>query len=527
MKHQLITVLSKPIGLILFFLSTQFGIGQAAIAQGLTRNVAQATSVPSQEKKSALSPEAICPAQLGGGINAILQGRHSEIANRPQFLRANWGILIQTLASRRDGGSTLYAANHQHYFLPASNLKLLTTAAALHKLGPQFQIRTSVYGVGSNSIATLRVQGRGDPSLTDKQLGVLAQQLSRQGVRQVSQLIGKDDYFRGPALNPSWEVEDIQAAYGAPINSLILNQNAVELKLYPQAAGQLLRVEWADPAEAKSWRLENSAIATAATESSFVSVSRDLRQSIIQIAGQLPVNSEPESIAVAVPDPAQHFLRHFRQALLSQQIPVNQIKVAPSSKTIGEPELAAVASPPLSQLLVETNQQSNNLYAESLLRSLGTSRTQASRPETTMNSAELGLAVVKTTLTDLEVNPAGYVMADGSGLSRHNLVSPEALVQTLQAMAKSPEAATYRASLPVAGVSGTLQNRFRNTPAQGILRAKTGTLSGVSALSGYLDGPNFQPLVFSIMVNQSDQPSPVLRQAIDQIVLLLTRLRSC
>lgn len=520
MKRQPITALSRPIGLILF-LSTQFGIGQeAAIAQDLTRRLSQ-VAVSFQVEKSAST---ICPAQLGGAINAILRRRSD--ANRPQLLRAHWGILIQTSSPRGRGG-TLYAANPQHYFLPASNLKLLTTAAALHKLGPQFQIRTSVYGVGSSSIPTLRVQGRGDPSLTDKQLGVLAQQLSRQGIRQVKQLIGNDDYFRGPALNPSWEVEDIQAAYGAPVNSLILNQNAVELKLYPQAAGQLLRVKWADPAEAKSWKLENSAITVAATESSSVNASRDLGQPMIQISGQLPVNSEPETIAVAVPDPAQHFLRHFRQALFAQQIPVDQIQVVPGSKATSERELAAVTSPPLSQLLVETNQQSNNLYAESLLRSLGTlSKSPVSQPEVTM-SAAMGLAVVKTTLTDLAVDPAGYVMADGSGLSRHNLVSPEALVQTLQAMAKSPEAATYRASLPVAGVSGTLRNRFRNTPAQGILQAKTGTLSGVSALSGYLDGPNFQPLVFSILVNQSDQSSTVLRQAIDQIVLLLTRLRSC
>jgi D-alanyl-D-alanine carboxypeptidase/D-alanyl-D-alanine-endopeptidase (penicillin-binding protein 4) len=513
----------------MLFLGTQFGMGpKTAIAQDLTRRLGQVISVPSQVEKSKSSLGAICPAQLGGVINAILQGRHSEIAKRPQFLRAHWGISIQTL-STRDGGSTLYATNAQHYFLPASNLKLLTTAAALRKLGSQFRIRTSVYGVGSSLVAALRVQGRGDPSLTDAQLRVLAQQLRRQGVRQVNQLIGSDDYFRGPILNPSWEVEDIQADYGAPVNSLILNQNAVELKLHPQAIGQPLRVEWANPIEAKSWRIDNSAIAVAATEPGSVNVSRDLGRPVIQISGQLPVNSEPESIAVAVPDPAQHFLRHFRQALLAQQISVNQTQVAPS-RAMGERELAAVDSPPLAQLLVETNQESNNLYAESLLRTLGIDPEESlpNRSKVTMDSAtERGLAVVKTTLTGLGVNPEGYVMADGSGLSRHNLVSPEALVQTLKAMAKLPEAATYRASLPVAGVSGTLQNRFRNTPAQGILHAKTGTLSGVSALSGYLNSPNFQPLVFSILVNQSDQPSPVLRQAIDEIVLLLTRLRSC
>jgi D-alanyl-D-alanine carboxypeptidase/D-alanyl-D-alanine-endopeptidase (penicillin-binding protein 4) len=248
-----------------------------------------------------------------------------------------------------------------------------------------------------------------------------------------------------------------------------------------------------------------------------------LGKPILRVEGQLRVGAEPESAAIAVLNPAENFLRYFQQALLAQKIRVTRISLAPSPTTMQELELAAVTSPPLSTLLVETNQESNNLYAEALLRSLGATQTPAS----TESAAETGLAALKVTLTELGVNPQSYILVDGSGLSRHNLVSPEALVQTLQAIARSPEAAVYRASLPVGGVSGTLQNRFQGTPAQGILQAKTGTLSGVGALSGYLNAPNYQPLVFSIIVNQSDQPASVLRQAIDEIALLLTRLRRC
>ncbi|HAJ61204.1 MAG TPA: D-alanyl-D-alanine carboxypeptidase/D-alanyl-D-alanine-endopeptidase, partial [Cyanobacteria bacterium UBA8543] len=143
------------------------------------------------------------------------------------------------------------------------------------------------------------------------------------------------------------------------------------------------------------------------------------------------------------------------------------------------------------------------------------------------DSSQIGLNKVESTLTDLGVDPKSYVLADGSGVSRHNLVSPEAIAQTLKLMAHTPQAAVYRASLPTAGVSGTLQRRFLNTAAQGYLQAKTGTMSGVSALSGYLDVPSYQPVVFSIMVNQSDQSVTNLRGAIDEIILLLTRLRSC
>jgi D-alanyl-D-alanine carboxypeptidase/D-alanyl-D-alanine-endopeptidase (penicillin-binding protein 4) len=140
---------------------------------------------------------------------------------------------------------------------------------------------------------------------------------------------------------------------------------------------------------------------------------------------------------------------------------------------------------------------------------------------------EIGLKELKTALTQLGVNPNSYILADGSGLSRHNLISPEALVQTLRFMANSPAASIYRQSLPIAGESGTLKNRLNSTPNRVILQAKTGTLSGVSALSGYIEVPDYEPLVFSIIVNQSGLSAASMRSATDEIVLLLNRLRRC
>jgi len=526
--------IGKPIGLLLLLLlSAEFAAVQRVAAKNTFRSIHANLTISAESSESGKPEPAqtlICPAQLGTRIDATL--------DRPQLSRSHWGILIQTSL----GSETLYSRNAQQYFVPASNAKILTTAAALHHLGSQFRIRTSVYGSGEGSV---RVVGRGDPSLTDTQLRELAQQLSRQGIRQVSQLIGEDDYFRGPVVNPNWEWGDVQADYGASINSLILNQNGVVLTLLPQALGQPLRVAWADPTEATRWRLENDAVTAAPESPTSINVNRDIGGPVLQITGQLGINSQPESVALAVLDPGAHFLRHFRRALAEAGITVTQALVATQSKNVTADirrttqvsdlirylrpsvvrELADVESPPLSQLLVETNQNSNNLYAEALLRTLGAK--VSNTPAIKDSTDEVGLRVVKATLTELGVNPAGYVLADGSGLSRHNLVSPEAIAQTLRAMAHSPEAAVYRASLPVAGISGTLQNRFRNTPAQGIFQAKTGTLGGVVAISGYLDAPNYEPLIFSIIVNQSDQPAATLRQAIDEIVLLLTQLHRC
>ena len=261
-----------PVFILLFF-NTQLLPGLAAIAADKTRgsqSPRQLVAVAGQ------SSESICPAQLKTAIDAVI--------NRPQFQRARWGILIERLSpdtinllqkslnhpspslSLVEGGGkissfppldqgglrgvystftkglinpastvnqdhALYRRDAERYFIPASNVKLLTTAAALHKLGSEFRIRTSIYEAGDDS---LRVMGRGDPSLTDAQLRELAQQLKRQGIRKVQRLIVDDGYFRGNAVNLSWEWGDVQANYGASVNSLILNQNAVKLTLSPQ-----------------------------------------------------------------------------------------------------------------------------------------------------------------------------------------------------------------------------------------------------------------------------------------------------
>ena len=490
MTFQLLAVIRKTSVFLLLLFNSQLMPGLAA------QN--------SYEKQQ--SSKSICPAQLGAAIDAAI--------NRPQFRRARWGILIEPLSPTTN--RPLYNREGDRYFIPASNAKLLTTAAALRQLGSEFRIRTSIY---QTSASSLRVVGRGDPSLTDVRLRDLAQQLKRQGVRNVQRLVVDDGYFQGDTLNLTWDWEDVQSDYGAAVNSLILNQNAVELTLSPQQVGQPLRVSWADEIAAKQWRLDNNSLTAKAATPDSLAITAVLGQPLLQIKGQLGVDAEPEIIGLPVLNPGEYFLQHFRNVLVAEGISVERATLESNRGVAGAQELAKMESPPLATLLVETNQESNNLYAEVLLRSLGTG---ASR-----DSTELGLKKLKETLTALGVDPQSYSLADGSGLSRQNLVSPEAIVQTLKRMAQTPQATIYRASLPTAGANGTLGRRFLNTAAQGNLQAKTGTLTGVSALSGYLDVPGYQPLVFSIMVNQSDQSPTTQRQAIDEIVLLLTRLRSC
>ncbi len=490
MMNQKITV-----GLMLLFVGTQISIPQKAATAQTPTPIAPASTT-----------KAICPNQLGKSIDTVI--------NRPVFNRVRWGILVQPVSS----GQTLYSRDAQKYFTPASNTKVLTTAAALQQLGANFRIRTSIY---QNANGVLRVVGRGDPSLGNTQLQALAQQLQKKGITQIKQLIADDSYIQGDIVNSTWQWEDVQSDYGAPIGSFMLNENIFSIKLIPQTIGKPLKIVWNDANEAARWRIVNQSTTVNKNQPNNINITRDLTGTVLRIQGQLSQDAQPYLATLPVVDPNYYFLRSFRTVLAKQNITLGQTLVLNGGSN--QQEIAAIDSPPLSELIKVTLEDSNNLYAEALLRALAIKQPRVQN----QNTADTGLEVLKKSLTQLGVDPTTYLLVDGSGLSRRNLISPEALVQTLRLIAKTPSAAIYRASLPVAGKSGTLKNRFRNTPAEGIVQAKTGTLTGAVSLSGYVNGAKYEPLVFSIMVNQSEQPVRNLRQAIDEVVILLTQLQRC
>jgi serine-type D-Ala-D-Ala carboxypeptidase/endopeptidase (penicillin-binding protein 4) len=486
------------LGLLLVFLGTQFGFTQQAATAQIT------TPTPIAP---ASTPKTFCPAQLGKNVDAVI--------NRSLFSRSRWGILIQSLSS----GQTLYNRDAQKLFTPASNTKLLTTAAALQQLGGNYRLRTSIY---RDADGVLRVVGRGDPSIKDAQLTALAQQLKQKGITQIKKLVADDSYIQGDIVQPSWQWEDVQSDYGAGVGSLMVNENLFNIKLIPQSVGKNLQISWVDSNEEKVWKVINQSVTAANGQETDLTITRELSGNVLRIQGQLAANADPFAVTLPVVDPNYFFLRRFRTALAEENINLGETSVQAGGSN--QQEVAAIQSPPLSQLIALTNVDSNNLYAESLLRALAVKQPRKPKQDT----ASAGLELLKTTLTQLGVNPNSYFLVDGSGLSRKNLISPEALVATLRGMAKTPSASIYRASLPVGGKTGTLKFRFRGTPAEGVVQAKTGTVGGVVSLSGYLNVPKYEPLVFSIIVNQTEQPAKVLRQAVDEIVVLLTQMqRSC
>ncbi|HBE31470.1 MAG TPA: D-alanyl-D-alanine carboxypeptidase/D-alanyl-D-alanine-endopeptidase, partial [Cyanobacteria bacterium UBA11368] len=291
MKFQRLSKTGKSFSFLILLIATQWITLKVASANSQTVSPRQSESQQKRESKAGETPtpqeflpKSICPASLPGAIEAI--------ASRPQFSRARWGMSIQTLSN----GQTLYTREANRYFIPASSVKLLTTAAALRQLGANYRIRTSIYGNEN----LLRVVGRGDPSLTDAELKDLAKQLKQRGIRQVKQLIVEDGYFQGQMLNPDWEFGDVYASYGVSVNSLILNQNAIALTLSPQEVGQPLKAVWSEPLAALQWELENQSITVASGMPSSAEVNGILGQPVLQIRGQLAVDSKPVTQFLAI-----------------------------------------------------------------------------------------------------------------------------------------------------------------------------------------------------------------------------------
>ena len=242
----------------------------------------------------------------------------------------------------------------------------------------------------------------------------------------------------------------------------------------------------------------------------------------IYLEGQIESGSASQSFTFAALQPADRFECVMNYYFSQNNILVKSSTVGKCQNSTSWSTLATLTSEyALIDTMNYTLQQSDNLLAEGFLRTLGAFYPNPNK----LNAEQNGFNAVKSILSEMGVNTTTFVQDDGSGLSRHNLVSPRSMVEILEMIDSTPNGATYRSFLPVAGESGTLASRFVGTPAQGIVQAKTGTMSGVSSLSGYIDASNVYPqIVFSIITNFSDKSASYAREGADQIVVMLTQL---
>jgi serine-type D-Ala-D-Ala carboxypeptidase/endopeptidase (penicillin-binding protein 4) len=411
------------------------------------------------------------------------------IVSAPAFNQARWGILVG------NANQNIYTRNADQLFIPASNAKLLTTAAALKKLGPDYRRSTTIV---QDKDGNLRLIGQGDPSFGEKQAQDLANQLKARGISRIPLLTLEDSAIGTPTVNPNWEWGDLQAGFAPRINSLIFDANAIEITVTPTRLGQPLT--WNNPKT--NLTIDNQTRTVGPKDEEFTEGS--IEGNILQIRGQLRLGGDPDTFSVAIPNPSEHFAQRLRQSFAASGIAIDKTTITTEKTTEKTTVLASVSSPPVSDLIKIANQNSTNLYAEILLRWLAT------------GDLDSGLKALQT---QLDLPPEHYHLVDGSGLSRQDLVTPQALVTLLRSHLTHP---TFRQSLAQSAQLGTLKNRLPQL-APGQIQAKTGYITGALALSGYADRPGKPPLIFSILLNHSQQDFLVQRNAIDAVATAIAQ----
>jgi D-alanyl-D-alanine carboxypeptidase/D-alanyl-D-alanine-endopeptidase (penicillin-binding protein 4) len=425
-----------------------------------------------------------------------------------------WGLLIVDAES----GETLFDLNADKYFVPASNMKLFTTALALAKLGPNFRFHTTLETRGAISSegvlsGDVVLVGRGDPNLSNRKFPYelkeefdgppekvfveLADALVAKGVKEISgDVIGDDSYFPRERYPNGWEIDDMVWEYGAAISAIVVDDNTVGLTLTPgEQAGN--PVQAAVSPATPDFTVENEVITSAAEVKSDLTLMREPGSNLVVVKGSLPARSSPRKLVLAIEEPAQHAAVLLKRLLEERGVKVTGVaraRHAPAGSGGDPVVLAEHVSVPLSDAVKLINKISQNLHTEMLLRTVARQGGPWATPdEMAQAPADFYMAA--------GIAPGDVIQTDASGLSRHDLVTPRAIVTLLGFARKQPWFETYYASLPVAGQDGTLEDRMKNTLAAGRIHAKTGSVEHVRTLSGFAETPGGRRLIFSFLSN--------------------------
>ena len=452
---------------------------------------------------------------------------------------ARWGISVISMAD----GSKVYECDGDKLFTPASNMKIYTTGVALDLLGVDYRWRTSVYAsvqpdARGRINGDLILYGRGAPDLVasskDENRGSLeklAEDLYARGVRSVGgNVIGDESYFRGSSLGDGWQWTDLQWYFGAEASALSINGNEVDINFVPAGNAGESTVRTSDTEGYVTVQNRMSATADRSVQPT-IGVHRGLSDNNVEVWGEFVPGSKGFGVRLSVHNPALWAAKLFRRALETRGIQVDGQTLARDSRVPQSQrfdpsrslELAFVQSQPMAEIAKKTNKESNNLFAELILRTLGRERGEMSPPPKgngiERGDDESGVAVIRLWLERMGISTTRLALHDGSGLSRLDLVTPETNARFLLTLSKTNVGPVFRESLPIAGRDGTLAGRLKSL-ADGV-SAKTGSLTYDNSLSGYLTTSKGELFAFSIMCNdQTGSVNSVL--VIDQIVALLS-----
>jgi D-alanyl-D-alanine carboxypeptidase/D-alanyl-D-alanine-endopeptidase (penicillin-binding protein 4) len=445
---------------------------------------------------------------------AKFAARAGELLGTLPTSKGEWGLLIVDAES----GETLYEQNADKYFVPASNMKLFTTALALAKLGPEYRFRTTletrgtISGEGELSGDVVLV-GRGDPNLSNRKfpyelkeefdgppqkgLVELVDALVVKGVKEISgDVIGDDSYFPRERYPNGWEIDDMVWEYGAAISAIVVDDNTVALTL---TSGE----QPGNPVQAvltpttPDFMIENDVTTSAADVKSDLTLTREPGANFVVVKGSLPAKSAPRKLVLAIEEPAQHAAAVLKRLLEERGVKVAGVARARHDHTDpgGDPVvLAEHVSVPLGDAVKLVNKISQNLHTEMLLRTVARQSGPWATPDELMK-------VPLDFYTAAGIAPSDVIQTDASGLSRHDLVTPRAIASLLLYAQKQPWFGVYYVSMPVAGQDGTLEDRMKNTPAAGRIHAKTGSVEHVRTLSGFAETPGGRRVIFSFLSN--------------------------
>jgi D-alanyl-D-alanine carboxypeptidase/D-alanyl-D-alanine-endopeptidase (penicillin-binding protein 4) len=434
------------------------------------------------------------PGDLKTDLDAILQDSRLS------------GATVDLLVRNAKTGKVLYNRGSDTAVTPASNNKIQTSVAAFGILGPGYKFRTSVYARGGN----LYLKGTGDPTMRAAEYDNLAAAVAAKGITTVKgDLIADDSWFDAKRTGPDWDPSDFPFAYAAQISALTISPNdvfdagSINVRVTPAAVGEPVKV--ALTPDTNVVKIDNRAVTGAAGSSSTLSVTRNNGSNTIVVSGSYPADGSAANILRSVENPTLYAADVFRSALKAHGVRISGTTERGRTPA-GAATLATRQSKPLSQLATPFLKLSNNVIAETLVKAIGHAKTGK-------GSWTAGLPQVEAYLETVGVDSAQVTMTDGSGLSHTNQTTAHQLSNILKAVqTKSWFPAWYHA-LPIAGepeqlVGGTLASRMRDTAAAGNVHAKTGTLTGATALSGYVTDPQGTKLIFSSVFNDYQGAAP-------------------
>ena len=507
----------------------------------------------------------LAPTDLSATITAIV--------SEPSVSRAHWGIVVTSL-----DGSSIFSLNEGQFFQPASNAKLFTTAAALALMSTNtFDTRLIATGLSPapDSLAgDLVLKGDGDANLSGRTipyaspavqskptpplhyLEEMADAVFDSGLKRIDgDIIGDDTLFPWEPYATDWAIDDAVWGYGAPVSALTINDNQIKLTITPSVKAGEPALVTLDPA-VPYYTIETSGLTTSpARTGSHIEIERSIGSKVLRIYGTIAVAAPADMEEIAIDDPAQYaaitlkslleargitvsgaarpahraanlksaFLAETRETIAGFENPVSGsghgraagvrgLCIACDPKTAAvDKVLASHVSPTVAEDVVVTNKESQNLHAELLLRQMGAA-------VGTDGSIAQGARVVRSFLIAAGINKDDFVFYDGSGLSGHDLITPRAVAKLLQFASTQPWFATYKASLPIGGVDGSLESRFTKPPLKGHVFAKTGTLGEARALSGYLECASGRTVIFSILTGNHAPGTRADREVMDRIV---------